>query len=277
MKKSFISMFTVAAVVFGMASCNGAKKTNDDDAAKTEEAAVIAGNIPKDLLTEELKTETIQLLKDMPDSDVPFRISTGDVKVGVGDVKYMLPIAKAAELTTPAQKARACGMYMADYSVLKSMKQPTADVEGVLVKLTADLNISYVLDVLKQAAPANATKEQMQAFLKDQEDQIIQKMADDNKIDAEVEMLGGLSAEYACLMANPTLVVKGDATSAGLSDNMVKRVEILNQIVADLAAYYPDLTQLGTIISPLKEKVATIQDARAANAEIMGIRDALLK
>lgn len=277
MKKSFISMFTVAAVVFGMASCNGAKKTNDDDAAKTEEAAVIAGNIPKDLLTEELKTETIQLLKDMPDSDVPFRISTGDVKVGVGDVKYMLPIAKAAELTTPAQKARACGMYMADYSVLKSMKQPTAEVEGVLVKLTADLNISYVLDVLKQAAPANATKEQMQAFLKDQEDQIIQKMADDNKIDAEVEMLGGLSAEYACLMANPTLVVKGDATSAGLSDNMVKRVEILNQIVADLAAYYPDLTQLGTIISPLKEKVATIQDARAANAEIMGIRDALLK
>lgn len=277
MKKSFISMLTVAAVILGMTSCNGTKKTNDNEAAKTEEAAVIAGNIPKDLLTEELKTETIQLLKDMPDSDIPYRISTGEVKVSVGDIKYMLPVSKAAELNTPAQKARACGMYMADYSILKSMGQPTADVEGVLVKLTADLNISYVLDVLKQAAPANATKEQMRAFMKDQEDQIIEKMANDNKIDAEVEMLGGLSAEYACLMANPTLVIKGDATSAGLSDNMVKRIEILNQIVADLATYYPDLTQLGTTISPLKNKMATIQDARAANAEIMGIRDALLK
>lgn len=276
MKKSFISMLAVAAIVFGMTSCNGAKKTNDD-AAKTEEAAVIAGNIPKDLLTEELKTETIRLLKDMPDSDIPYRISTGEVKIGVGDMKYMLPVAKAAELTTPSQKARACGMYMADYSVLKAMGQPTTDVEGVLVKLTADLNVSYVLDILKEAAPANASKEDLQAFLKGQEDKIIEKMANDNKVDMEVEMLGGLSAEYACLIANPTLVVKGDATSAGLSDNMVKRVQILEQIVGDLAAYYPELKQLGDTIKPLQEKTASIAEARAANAEIMGIRDALVK
>ena len=44
-----------------------------------------------------------------------------------------------------------------------------------------------------------------------------------------------------------------------------------------MAAYYPDLKQLGETIAPLKEKVASIQSARAANAEIMGIRDALLK
>ena len=34
---------------------------------------------------------------------------------------------------------------------------------------------------------------------------------------------------------------------------------------------------VGETIAPLKEKVASIQSARAANAEIMGIRDALLK
>ena len=85
------------------------------------------------------------------------------------------------------------------------------------------------------------------------------------------------SAEYACLVANPTLVVEGDATSAGLSTNMEKRVSMLEEVVADLAAYYPDLKQLGETIAPLKEKVASIQSARAANAEIMGIRDALLK
>ena len=58
---------------------------------------------------------------------------------------------------------------------------------------------------------------------------------------------------------------------------MEKRVSMLEEVVADLAAYYPDLKQLGETIAPLKEKVASIQSARAANAEIMGIRDALLK
>ena len=134
-----------------------------------------------------------------------------------------------------------------------------------------------LLDILKEQVPKDATKEQLQAFLNAQEDKIIEKMAAENKVDAEVEMLGAASAEYACLVANPTLVVEGDATSAGLSTNMEKRVSMLEEVVADLAAYYPDLKQLGETIAPLKEKVASIQSARAANAEIMGIRDALLK
>lgn len=150
-------------------------------------------------------------------------------------------------------------------------------MEGVIAKLATDLNVSFVLDILKEQAPKDATKEQLQAFLNAQEDKIIEKMAAENKVDAEVEMLGAASAEYACLIANPTLVVEGDATSAGLSTNMEKRVSMLEEVVADLAAYYPDLKQLGETIAPLKEKVASIQSARAANAEIMGIRDALLK
>ena len=201
----------------------------------------------------------------MPDSDIPYRLSTGEVKVNVGDIKYMVPVGKAAELSTPTQKARALGMYMADYNVLKAIGKPTAEVEGVIAKLATDLNVSFVLE------------EQLQAFLNAQEDKIIEKMAAENKVDAEVEMLGAASAEYACLVANPTLVVEGDATSAGLSTNMEKRVSMLEEVVADLAAYYPDLKQLGETIAPLKEKVASIQSARAANAEIMGIRDALLK
>lgn len=52
---------------------------------------------------------------------------------------------------------------------------------------------------------------------------------------------------------------------------------MLEEVVADLANYYPDLKQLGETISPLKTKVATIQDARAANADITAIRDSLLK
>ena len=60
-----------------------------------------------------------------------------------------------------------------------------------------------------------------------------------------------------------------------------EKTEIGNQgnyIDGDIfTAYYPDLKQLGETISPLKEKVNSIQEARAANAEIMGIRDALLK
>ncbi len=276
MKKSVLSMLAVAALVFGMTSCNGAKKSNEQ-AEKTEEAAVIAGQVPKDLLTEELKQETVRLLKDMPDSEIPYRLSSGEIKVSVGDAKYMLPASKAAELSTSTQKARALGMYMADYNVLKAVGQPTAEIEGVIAKLATDLNVSFVLEILKEQAPKGATKEELQAFMKAQENKIIDKMADDNKIDIEVEMLGAASAEYACLIANPSLVVKGDATSAGLSENMEKRVKMLEEVVADLSEYYPDLKQLGEAISPLKEKVATIQSARAANAEIMGIRDSLLK
>lgn len=276
MKKSIVSLLTASALLLGMASCTGGKKAKDDEAQK-EEAAVIAGNVPKSLLTEELKTETIRLLNDIPDSDLPYLISTGEVTISVGNMKYMLPVSKASELTTPSQKARACGMYFSDYNILAVTDQPTAEVEAVLAKLTTDLNISYLMNILKETAPKGASKEATQKFYADQENKVIKALADDDKINMAVEMLGSASAEYACLIANPSLVVKGDATSAGLTENMEKRIEVLGEITSDLAEYYPELKTLGTTIAPLAEKTASIQTARNANSEIIGIRDALLK
>lgn len=276
MKKSIISLFTLTAFVFFMPSCGG-KKAKEDESAKTEEAAVIAGNVPKSLLTEEVKAETVQLLKDMPSSEIPYRIATGEVTIGVGDTKYMVPLTKASELTSSAQKARVCGMYFTDYNIMRAMKQKTTEIELVLAKLTSDLNITFVMDILKESAPQNASKEEFAKFLQTQEDKVLQEMVNNDKVDVQIEMLSGIAAESACVYANPSLVVKGDATSAGLSDNMMKRLETLNQITADLTAYYPDLKELGETINPLKDKVSSINAARAANAEIMGIRDALLK
>lgn len=275
MRKSIVSLLTVAAFVCGMASCNNAKK--QEETAKKEEVAV-KENVPsKNVLTLELKNETVQLLKDMPDSELPYRLATGSVQISVGDMSYMLPVAKAADLNTLSQKARACGMYYADLNILKAIKQPTGEVEKVLAKLTTELNVPFILDILKQQVPANATKEQMQAFFKDQENKVLEAMVENDKIDVEIEMIGGMSAEYACLLANPKLVVKGDATSAGLSDIMMKRVEMLNEIIGDLSEYYPDLKQLSEIIAPLKDDVTSVNKARESRAQIEGIRNALLK
>lgn len=274
MKKSIIGLITLTAFIFCMSSCGG-KKAKDD--AKTEEAAVIAGNVPKSLLTKEVKAETVQLLKDMPSSEIPYRIATGEVAIGVGDTKFMLPVSKASELTSASQKARACGIYFADYSVLKAMGQNTAELENVLAKLTSDLNITFVMNILKEAAPENASKEEFAKFLQAREDKILQEMIDNDKIDVQIEMLSGIAAETACVYANPSLAVKGDATTAGLSENMAKRLETLSEITADLTAYYPDLKELGETINPLQDKIVSIQAARSANAEITAIRDALLK
>ncbi len=275
MKKSIISLFTLTAFVLFMPSCGGKKAK--DEAAKTEEAAVIAGNVPKNLLTEEIKAETVQLLKDMPSSEIPYRIATGEVTVGVSNTKFMLPVSKASELTTNAQKARACGIYFTDYNMLKAMGQPTAELEGVLAKLTSDLNITFVMNILKETAPQDTSKEEFAKFIQNQEDKVLQEMVNNDKIDIQIELLSGIAAESACVYANPSLVVKGDATSAGLTDNMMKRLETLSEITADLTAYYPDLKQLGETINPLKDKITSIQTARDNNASIMAIRDALLK
>lgn len=276
MKKRIISLFTLTAFVLFLPACGG-KKAKDDEAAKTEEAAVVAGQIPKSLLTEEVKSETILFLKDMPSSEIPYRVATGEVTIKVGDTKFMLPLAKASELTTNAQKARACGMYFTDYNVMRAMKQKTTEVEIVLAKLTSDLNITFVMDILKQTAPEGASKEEFAKFLQTQEDNVLHEMVKNDKIDVQIELLSGIAAESACVYANPSLVVKGDATSAGLSDNMMKRLDMLSEVTADLTTYYPDLKQLGETINPLKDKVTSINTARAANAEITGIRDALLK
>ncbi|MDR3142804.1 MAG: hypothetical protein LBU37_13915 [Tannerellaceae bacterium] len=273
MKKSIISLITLTAFIFGLSSCGG-KKTKDE---ATEEAAVIAGNIPRSLLTEEVKAETVQLLKDMPSSEIPYRVATGEVSIGVGDTQFMLPASKASELTSASQKARACGIYLADYSVLKAMGQNTAELETVLTKLTSDLNITFVMAILNESAPENASREEFAQFLQNREDQILQEMINNDKIDVQIEMLSGIAAETACVYANPSLVVKGDATTAGLSDNLMKRLETLNEITADLTVYYPDLKESGETINPLKDKIVSIQTARSANAEIMAIRDALLK
>ncbi|MDH6359101.1 hypothetical protein [Parabacteroides sp. PF5-9] len=276
MKKSFVSLLTIVAILFCTASCSGGKKAQED-AAKTEEAAAAAGNLSKNLLTEELKVETIRLLQDLPDSEIPHRISTGEVTIGVGNINYMLPVAKAADLSSMSQKARACGIYLSDYNILSVIGQSTNEIEGVLARLTTDLNISYILDILREAAPKDASSEVLQKFYASQEDKIINALANDNKINVAVDILGGVTAEYACLVANPSLVVKGDATSAGLSANMERRVELLGEITNDISSYYPEMKTLGETILPLKDKVSSIQAARSANAEIMGIREALLK
>lgn len=276
MKKSFINLLAISALMFGMASCGGSQKSNEE-AAKNEEAAVIAGNVPKDLLTEELKTETIQLLKDMPDSEIPYRVYNGEVKLGVGNLGYMLPTSKANDITTSAQKACAVGIYFADLNILRAINQPTVDIEAVSAKLTADLNISYVQNVMKDKLPENASKEEFKEFTQKQQERIIDELAANDKIDVQIEILAGMAVEYACLMANPSLVIEGDATSAGLSENMEKRVAMLGEITEDLSAYYPDLKDLGTTIAPLQEKVVSVSTARNSNAEIMGIRDTLLQ
>jgi hypothetical protein len=277
MKKSMISLLIAAAFILSVTACSGAKKQGGEEADQTEEAAVIAGSIPKNLLTEEVKAETILLLKDLPDSELPYRVATGEVKIGVSNLSYMLPVSKASELTTTAQKARAAGIYFADYNVLKALGQPVAEIEGVLAKLTSDLNITYVLNILKQEAPAPSSAEEFGNFLTEQEDQIIEALAADDKVDIQIELLGGLTAELAAVYANPSLVVEGDVILTGLTDNQLKRLEILGQITDDLSAYYTDLTQLAEILNPLKDKVSSIQTARDANAEIIGIRDALLQ
>lgn len=275
MKRSFVSLLTGAAIVLSMVSCNSNAKK--ETAADTEKEAVIAGEVSKSLLTEELKTEVTQFLKDMPESDLAYKLATGEVTVSVANTDFMLPVSQAAELNTPAQKARACGMYFADLNVLKAMKKPTADVENVLVKLTTDLNIPFVIDIMKESAPANASKEEVNAFLKAQEDKLIDAMMENDKADIETEMLGGMAVEYAYILANPGLVVKGDAVSAGLSENMIKRLDTLQQIVSDLSQYYPDLAQLGTTIAPLKDMITSIETARASQQKIGDMRAALLK
>jgi hypothetical protein len=276
MKTRVISLITLMAFIFFLSSCGGKKAETEKDDANIEEAAVIAGNVSKSLLTEEVKAEVVQLLNDMPASEIPYRIATGEVSIGVGDTKFMLPVAKASELTSASQKARACGIYFVDYSVLKAMGQSTAELETVLTKLTSDLDITFVMNVLNESAPENASKEEFAQFLQNRESHILQEMVNNDKIDVQIGMLSGIAAETACIYANPSLVVKGDATTAGLSDNMMKRFDTLSEITTDLAAYYPDLKESSEAIQPLKDYITSIQTARNANTEITAIRDTLV-
>lgn len=275
MKKSFVSLLTLAAISFGMVSCGGNK--SQDAAQNVEEEAVIAGEVSKSLLTAELKDEVTRFLKDMPSSDLPYKLSIGEVSISVANTDFMLPIAKLAELNTKAQKARACGIYFADLNILKAMKKPTTDVEKTLAKLAQDLDIPFAIEIMKEEAPANATQEQLNAFLDEQENKLIDAMMENDKADIELELLSGMAVEYATIYANPGLVVKGDAVSAGLSENMEKRLDIMLEITKDLAKYYPDLKQTGEIIAPLKDMVVSVATARESRSQIEAMRTELLK
>ncbi|HIX75963.1 MAG TPA: hypothetical protein H9977_13165 [Candidatus Parabacteroides intestinipullorum] len=277
MKRSFVSLLTIAAISMSLISCNNAKKENATPEQQMEQEAVIAGEVSKNLLTAELKDEVTRFLKDMPDSDLPYKLSTGEVEISVANTDFMLPTSKANELNTPAQKARACGIYFADLNMLKAMKKPTTEVESAILKLTTDLNIPFAVEIMKESAPANASQEELNKFLKDQEDKLIDAMAQNDKIDVQMELLGGMAVEYAYIYGNPGLVVKGDAVSAGLSDNMTKRLDILQEITADLAKYYPDMQVLGETIAPLKDMVVSVNEARASKDKIGAMRDTLLK
>ncbi|GHV47541.1 hypothetical protein FACS1894181_01200 [Bacteroidia bacterium] len=271
MKKNCVSLLVAAAFVISLASCGG-KKAND----ATQEKAASEAGISKSVLTEELKQETIQLLRDMPASDIPQRIATGEIELGVGNLSYMLPISKASELVTASQKARALGIYLADYNVLKILGQPLAEIENAMAKLTSDLDITFVLNILKETT--SVPKEELKQGLQTQEGAIINMLAANNKMDVAIAILGGITVENAYLYANPSLSVKGDITYIEtLSDNMLKRFGILEEVVSDLSTYYPDLKTLVETMNPLKDKLASLETARKSNAEIRSIRDVLLK
>ena len=92
-------------------------------------------------------------------------------------------------------------------------------------------------------------------------------MMENDKADVELELLGGMAVEYAIVYANPGLVVKGDAISAGLSEFLF----------FCFVFFLPDLEQLGTTIAPLSGMVATINTARESKAKIEEMRANLLK
>lgn len=242
-----------------------------------EEAAVAAGSVSKSLLTEELKQEVLLFLKDMPDSDIPNKVASGEIEISVGDMKYMLAPAAAADLTTKSQKARALGIYLADFNLLTLTGQPTKEVAAAMTKLVTDLNITFVQSIINEELPKGASAEESKLFYHNQEDKLITAFADNDKMDVAMEVIGGLSAQYACVYANPSLVVKGDATSAGLSENMERRFTLLLEVAADLSEYYPDLKTLGIVLSPMVTKVSSISTARNNNSQILAIRDQLLK
>ena len=167
MKRSFVSLLTIAAISMSLISCNNAKKENATPEQQMEQEAVIAGEVSKNLLTAELKDEVTRFLKDMPDSDLPYKLSTGEVEISVANTDFMLPTSKANELNTPAQKARACGIYFADLNMLKAMKKPTTEVESAILKLTTDLNIPFAVEIMKESAPANASQEELNKFFQE--------------------------------------------------------------------------------------------------------------
>lgn len=259
MKKNFFSLFTFVVMTFGMVACNNGQK---QQAAKEniESEAAAAGQISKDLLNEELKMEVKTFMKDLPTHNLPEQISSGKVKVSVTNTDYMLPLNRVEEFETITQKARAFGFYGTDVSVLKAMDKPYADLEKVMIKLAVDLNIPFDKD----------DKE-----IKGRE-KYFDAMIDNNKTDVMLEILGSICVEYALVYADPSFEIQADVTDA-LSKNMQKRLEMILEITNDLASYYPDLQFMGKTIKPLKEMLTPIDKARESRAEIVAMREALLK
>ena len=90
-------------------------------------------------------------------------------------------------------------------NVLKAMKKPTTDIENVLVKLTTDLDIPFAIDIMKESAPANASKEELSKFMKDQENKLIDAMMENDKADVELELLGGHGCRICHCIRKPGL------------------------------------------------------------------------
>ncbi|MGM9759755.1 MAG: hypothetical protein ACI30I_06525 [Parabacteroides sp.] len=275
MKRCIYRLLSIVVLSVGLISCgNNTKSTTE---ANLEEEAVIAGEVSRNLLTDELKTEVIQFLKNMPASDLVYQLSTGEVQISVANTDFLLPVSKVSDLNTSVQKARACGIYFADFQVLKALGKPTAELEQILVKLTTDLNVPFLVDIADRQVPANATKEEFRQFLKAQEGELIEAMMQNDKADIEIEMLGGLAVEYANIMANPGLTVKGNVAISGLTENMAKRLDVLLDITKDLSQYYPDMIQLGEILAPLKGMTTSVEVARTSQKDIEMMRASLLK
>ena len=277
MKKCCISMWSVVVLSLGLFSCGGGANQQAEAEEKLEVEAVIAGDVARNMLTDELKMEVTQFLKDMPISDLVYQLATGEVQVALANTDFMLPVSRVSDLNTRAQQARACGIYFADMNVLKVLGKPTAEVEQVLLQLTTDLNVPFVVDVMGTEVPEHATREELSHFMKQQEDKLIDVMMENDKADLEIEFLGGLAVEYAYILANPGLSIQGDATTAGLTTNMAKRLDVLIDITKDLAQFYPDMTELGQIIAPLRQMTTSVETAREHQKDIEAMRASLLK
>ena len=197
MKKCCISMWSVVVLSLGLFSCGGGANQQAEAEEKLEVEAVIAGDVARNMLTDELKMEVTQFLKDMPISDLVYQLATGEVQVALANTDFMLPVSRVSDLNTRAQQARACGIYFADMNVLKVLGKPTAEVEQVLLQLTTDLNVPFVVDVMGTEVPEHATREELSHFMKQQEDKLIDVMMENGiEYDGAVGVSAG--AAFGC-------------------------------------------------------------------------------
>lgn len=242
MNKISFLLVAVSIILFSACGNNQGKKKTTKETTKTT-------SIQEQYITADLKIKTDSLVASMDQLGmIPIFADAQQGKITLTEKEkkvkpnYLLPVSKANDVVTLAQKYRAVTMYRIDMAIAELYGMPTADYKQTIAKLLVDINNPVFTADLNEKAQNGELK----GIIND----LYNEQAEAGAINLfwEATASGIVEQVYILTKNIDKFIVCFDDQSAS---EITYRFTLVHDGIVSLIPFHPEMASLNKVLEPL--------------------------